>query len=103
MSDTIEWFCPRCHAGPDEHGKGLCASVARRGGESCQGFLCECDGETTKEHGTTYADACPEATCHHCGWGGTFPKKPKGLQAWERKALDAGWAMPAARRREVGL
>jgi hypothetical protein len=67
------------------------------------GFICDCDWETGPEHGESYQDPCEEAYCYHCGWGGTFPEKPKGLQSWEKKALDAGWTMPEARMAELGL
>lgn len=97
----IEWKCPKCGAPANGHGKGgddRCQACERG---NCGGLLCECDGDTAKSHGETYADPCEEARCFHCGWRGTFPKKPSGLQAWEKKALDAGWTMPDARAKEL--
>lgn len=67
------------------------------------GFICDCEEDTGPDHGMTLSDTCPTATCYHCGWSGTFPPKPKGLQAWEKKALDAGWTMPEARAKELGV
>ena len=101
----IEWRCPKCGADANQHGKGGKEKCQERhsGHESCNGFLCECDGDTGDHHGESFADPCIEARCHHCGWAGTFPEKPKGLQAWEKKALDAGWTPPEARQKELGL
>lgn len=101
----IKWECPRCGAGPNGHGKGgyeKCHGVGS-GQSNCQGFLCECDGDDTEEHGQTFKDVCENASCYHCGWAGAFPVKPKKLQAWEKKALEAGWTPPEARQIELGL
>lgn len=100
----VKWACPNCQASANEHGKGGAEKCKDSQPKYCQGFLCECndDGEN-EDHGTSFAMPCTEAICHHCGWGGQFPVKPKGLQAWEKKALDAGWAPPAARKKELGL
>lgn len=95
--------CPKCDAAPDVHGKGRCASRS----SECGGFLCECDDEFPEselvEHGTVFSNPCTRANCYHCGWAGTVPVRPKGMQAWERKALEAGWTMPVARAKELGL
>ena len=98
----IEFKCPKCNALPNEHGKGGAEKCIDRHG-SCMGFICDCSKDTGENHGESFEDSCPEANCYHCGWGGTFPIKPKGLQAWEKKALDAGWAMPDKRKKELGL
>lgn len=100
------WKCIQCGATPQKHGRGgedACISVGE-----CEGLLCECFeygddaiGSDEKDHGTSYSNPCKHAACHHCGWGGVMPPPLVGLQAWERKALDAGWTMPAARKAEV--
>lgn len=103
---AIPWACPKCGAKANEHGKGgfdKCLARVCRAESACQGFLCECDRDTAPEHGQTFTDPCPNATCFHCGFGGTVPQKPKGLQAWEKKALDAGWTPAAARAKELGI
>lgn len=84
--------CPKCGATPQKHGKGKCLAGE---GRECDGLICECDPidnpETdTETHGESFADKCTNANCYHCGWGGTVPAKPKGAQAWEKKALEAG-------------
>lgn len=98
-----KWVCPKCGAGAHEHGKGgreKCLSNH----SLCDGFVCECDAEyDDPDHGATFEKPCRAANCYHCGWGGVFPPKPKGMQAWEKKALDAGWMPPDARRKELGL
>ncbi len=99
---SIKWACPKCGAEANEHGKGG-LEKCQSNSHSCMGFICECEEETDEAHGTTFDDPCREANCYHCGWGGTFPIKPKGLQAWEKKALDAGWTPPAKRAKELGL
>lgn len=103
----IEFKCPKCNAPPNEHGKGgtdKCKDLqGRRNDSGCNGLLCECDDDGGEGHGESFENPCPEAHCYHCGWGGTFPVKPKGLQAWEKKALDAGWTPPEARKKELGL
>lgn len=98
----IKWACPGCGAPPHKCGKGECESTIQFDG-SCEGFVCECACDTAKDHGKTFADPCRDAHCYHCGWGGTFPKKPKGLQPWEKQALDAGWAPPKKRAVELGM
>lgn len=108
----IEWKCPKCGADAGEHGRGECMQNGGPSGNDsgCMGFICECldsgdpplhaeDGD----HGHSLEKSCLYAYCYHCDWAGVFPVKPKGLQAWERKALDAGWTMPEARRKELGL
>jgi hypothetical protein len=100
----IPWACPKCGAEANKHGKGgddKC--VDRHGSTACMGFLCECDDEGTPEHGESFNNVCPEAVCYHCRWSGEFPVRPKGLEAWEKKALDAGWAMPRSRMEELKL
>jgi hypothetical protein len=98
----VEWCCPKCGADADKHGKGTCNHMLGTDYTECQGFICECDDEYDGEdHGTTFADPCHNANCYHCGWGGVFPPKPKGLQAWEKKALDVGWTPPAKRAEEL--
>lgn len=100
----IEWACPKCGALPNSHGKGGEGACKRaRHDIGCGGFLCECMHETARGHGSSFEDPCESAVCDHCGWGGTFPQKPRGLQAWERKALDAGWTPPASRKKELKL
>lgn len=113
MAIKIEWACPKCGAVANAHGKGgsnKCEDRLSRNGEDCSGFICECDGDeggidiaTEGGHGECFSNPCPTATCYHCGWGGTFPKRPKGLQPWERKALEAGWAPPEKRKKELGI
>lgn len=97
----FEWKCPKCDAPPNKHGKGGREECAVRTSDGCMGFICECEEDTGKEHGTTLSDPCQAANCYHCGWGGTFPVKPKGLQTWEKKALEAGWTPPAKRAAEL--
>jgi len=99
----IEFKCPKCGALPNEHGKGGGLKCNERRHESCMGFICDCNDDTGETHGESFEDPCPEANCYHCGWGGVFPVKPKGLQAWEKKALDAGWTMSETRKKELGL
>lgn len=92
---AIKWECPKCSARPNHHGKGGASRCRYTDGllKACNGFLCECEDD--EEHVGSYANPCPEANCYHCGWGGKFPTKPKGIQPWERKALDAGWMPPS--------
>lgn len=71
MTAAITWACPKCGIGPAS-----CRGKKRNGCQNgrvdgCLGFICECEGTA------------------------------KGLQAWERKALDAGWTPPADRQREM--
>lgn len=89
---TYEWKCPKCQAPANTCGKDGKRQQFHHRGEECLGFICECAGDTAPEHGTVLSDPCEEANCYHCGWGGTFPSPPKGLQAWEKKALAAGWS-----------
>jgi hypothetical protein len=102
MTLQIRWACPECNAGFGGHGKGDCSSQRN---VRCEGFICDCDtsGGAGNGHGTTFENPCKAAHCCHCGWDGEFPKKPKGLQAWEKKALDAGWTPSPARARELGM
>ena len=100
--------CPKCGATPNKHGKGECADrVSYREHSVCLGCICECaedDNDSEAEgHGESFENPCPNAVCAHCGWGGTLPVKPKGLQTWEKKALEAGWTPPANRKKELGL
>jgi hypothetical protein len=105
----MKWECPKCGAEPDKHGRGKCITPGHLHagfGSSCSGFLCECDANDVfgdLEHGESLAKPCNEARCHHCGWEGTFPVAPKGMQAWEKKALAAGWSPPDTRKKELGL
>jgi hypothetical protein len=96
---SVKWACAKCGAEANGHGKGDCLESGR-----CIGFICECDHETDESHGVSFADVCHNARwCYHCGWEGSFPRRPKGLQAWEKKALEAGWTPTEARRKELGL
>ncbi len=99
----VKWACPRCTAPANNHGKGGEEKCMNRHSGACSGFICDCDEDTTKDHGVTFDDPCPQANCYHCGWGGEFPAKPTGLKPWEKKALEAGWVMPAQRMKELGL
>jgi hypothetical protein len=104
------WACPKCGA-IDGHGKGGAEKCNEHGSLPCQGLICECWENGEKEaaasekddHGQTLTNPCTNAVCYHCGWGGTVPQKPKGLQAWEKKALEAGWVPPEGRCKELGL
>jgi hypothetical protein len=102
----FEFKCPKCSAPPHEHGKGGREKCMNSGSKECEGLICDCDPtdmprSEEPDHGTTLENPCTEANCYHCGWGGTHPKAPKGLQAWEKKALEAGWTPPDARRVEL--
>ena len=95
----FKWACPQCGAVPNKHGEGgggECLDL----GDTCGGFVCECMIDTPN-HGETLTDQCLEAHCYHCDWGGVFPQQPKGLQAWEKKAIAAGWTPPEKRRKEL--
>lgn len=94
----FKWECPKCNATANEHGHGDCHGRTR---DYCCGFLCECDAETSESHGLVLSESCKNAYCHHCGWGGTFPKPPKSALPWEKKALAAGWIPPEARAKEL--
>lgn len=95
------WKCPNCDAPWGRHGKGECECGAVST-ELCDGLVCECKQYQRKQgHGTTLPDPCTDANCYHCGWSGRMPQLPKGLQAWERKALDAGWTPPKKRAVEL--
>ncbi len=102
----ITWACPGCSAVAHKHGKGGAKECQSRH-HDCDGFICQCDpdvaGFDDEDHGTSFAKVCHNAECEHCGWSGAFPQKPKGLQAWEKKALEAGWAPPAKRAKELGI
>lgn len=103
----FDFVCPKCGATPHKHGKGgVEKCIDRHAQQACEGLICECDPQEfsdceNEDHGQTFVNMCTQANCYHCGWGGTVPKKPKGLQAWEKKALDAGWSPPAERAREL--
>ena len=102
----VPWACPQCGATSTRHGNGGVDECVGRHESArramCEGFLCECDDiGTDADHGEMFTKVCTNAVCHHCGWFGKFPVKPKGLQAWERKALDAGWMPPAPRAIEI--
>ena len=92
----MKWACPKCGAAANEHGKGGAGDCKdwRPGRSYCNGFLCECDGDTGTTHGESLAEPCPDARCYHCNWAGEFPKPPAKAQAWEKKALAAGWTPP---------
>jgi hypothetical protein len=101
---TYDFKCPKCSAEPHKHGKGNCINDSRT--IDCEGLICDCDLEECPlsdqaGHGETFENPCTEANCYHCGWGGTVPVTPKGLQAWEKKALAAGWTMPESRAKEL--
>lgn len=99
---VISWECPNCGAAYNKCGR--IKGVKPRNGfrvddldhvqGSCEGLICECEFDTTEEHGTVHSDPCKTANCYHCGWGGTMPPRPKNLKPWERKAIDAGWSPP---------
>lgn len=83
----FEFKCPKC-------GKGPALDLHER-----DGLLCGCDPHDHPDsekalHGETLQNPCRNANCDNCGWGGTFPKAPKGLLPWEKKALAAGWTPP---------
>ncbi len=100
-SVKIEFACPKCGTTPRGcTGKATLSCDSRLA--TCGGFICEC-AEEGADHGHTFADVCRDARCYHCGWRGTFPVKPKGLQAWEKKALEAGWSPTEARAKELGI
>lgn len=104
---NFEFKCPKCGASPHEHGRGgieKCVNPIEH--YACEGLICDCDSRDfprsdEPDHGTTLENPCTEAHCYHCGWSGTHPKAPKGLQAWEKKALAAGWKMPETRQKEL--
>jgi len=99
--ESLKWACPKCGAEAHKHGKKDCLS---RGLGDCEGLICECDDDGGgPQHGQVFNDPCPNANCYHCGWGGTLPIKPKGLQKWEKQALEAGWTPPDQRKKELGL
>lgn len=101
--NKIVWKCPKCGAKANEHGKGDCCDPSFG---SCMGFLCECDEDdiiNPKSHGEALNNICKNACCYHCGWKGKFPKPPKGLQAWEKKALAEGWTPPQKRLDELNI
>jgi hypothetical protein len=86
-----QWKCSECSAPWDACGEGQCAGIHG----ACGGLVCECMGVDTKPgHGESQDDACPNAVCGHCRWEGRVPPLPKKLEAWEKKALAAGWKPP---------
>lgn len=108
--DLMAWACPECGATHQKHGNGGKDDCRDRGGGPCNGLVCECWEIGTNEtisnkpdHGRSFANVCGNAMCYHCGWSGALPPRPKGLAPWEKKALDAGWTMPAKRKKELGL
>lgn len=91
IADPVAWACPKCGATEKSEDQ----------------FVCECDEDAAcrvdpiaskkiaaKDHGVSHANPCRSANCYACGWGGTFPPRPRGLPSWARKALDAGWTPP---------
>ena len=103
-----EWKCPKCGAGAHRHGAGGEGSCKSQG--ECEGLLCECFEYETghaialseeRDHGISHSNPCKHAACYHCGWGGVMPRPIAGLAQWERKALEAGWEMPAKRKAEL--
>lgn len=102
----VPWACPRCGAPHSSHGKGGKDKCLDRLADAsgCQGFICDCDDPGDDEdHGSNFQDPCTNAVCYHCGWNGVFPKLPKKLEAWEKKALAAGWSPPSSRKKDLGL
>lgn len=105
---TTPWRCPRCTAEAGQHGKGPCVERGKKTQQNesaCTGLVCECDFDEGDEddHGDTWKTPCSHAFCYHCEWSGTFPKPPSKATAWEKKALEAGWAPPPQRAVELGL
>ena len=98
-----EWRCPKCRTTVELCGDPHKAIHAHPRDSMCGGFICECDDEGGTQHGEVLSDPCTEAHCYHCGWIGTFPAPPKGMQAWEKKAFEAGWTPPNERALELGL
>lgn len=104
----FDFKCPKCGAEPHKHGAGQCDYDSRT--IDCEGLICECedwedDNPLSEQpgHGETLSNPCKNAHCCHCDWSGTVPKKPAGLQSWEKKALEAGWTMPKEREEELKL
>lgn len=105
MTMNFEWVCPRCGAPHGGHGKGECEDILGSK-KACQGLVCDCDDIDDFErpdHGVSFASICYCARCYHCDWEGSLPVKPKGLQPYEKKALEAGWTPPDKRKKELGL
>lgn len=98
VKTTFEWRCPECAAPANKHGEGgvkKCLAPRSTFLEGqCGGFICNCLDDIDDAHGLSYSDPCHEAECHHCGWMGAFPPKPKGLPKWAEQALEAGWTPP---------
>lgn len=96
----VPFKCPRCGAPPHKHGKGGSENCKYGGtGKECEGLICECDPQDypaseKADHGMCHDNACPEANCYHCGFGGTVPEMPKKMPAWTKEALKAGWVPP---------
>ena len=100
----LKFVCPECGAPPHKHGKGGKNKCQSEG--ACDGFICDCDPRDCpeseeKDHGTSFTNRCTTAVCHHCGWGGTVPRKPKNLAPWEKTAIAAGWTPPEKRLKEI--
>ena len=70
------WKCPKCNASWQKCGNGAKTSCKQSYADHCEGFLCECSDEGTKNHGTEKFP-CPQAVCDHCGWEGVFPLDTK--------------------------
>lgn len=97
-TETLSKFaCPKCGAEPHKHGKGGAYECGHRNGAGCDGIVCECDTPESEDsdHGQAHTNPCHNANCYHCGWGGRLPSLPRKAQAWEKKALAAGWTPPA--------
>jgi hypothetical protein len=95
--------CPNCGARPNRHGEGGSDACEEEPGcKRCSGFICECDGTrdprvNKKDHGESEDNPCEQATCYHCGWGGTFPVPtfdPGKLRGWAKTAWSEGWRPP---------
>lgn len=93
----FKFACPKCGAEPHKHGKGGVYECEHRNNSGCEGVICECDAPESEDsdHGQSHANPCHNANCYHCGWHGRLPPLPKKAQAWEKKALAAGWTPPA--------
>lgn len=94
-----KWVCPGCNAPAHGHGKGGTEKCKQRSG-SCEGLICECEGESSKLHGLVADDPCPDARCYHCEWSGQMPstaataEETKSWPSWAKAALKAGWSPP---------
>jgi len=88
-----------CWSTREACGKGACQNAK----SSC-GFVCECTGDGQSEqrdHGSEH-NACPVASCHHCGWEGTFPIGGEFLsdEAVERLLIDVGFELDESEGRD---